>query len=432
MNLVELKISNFMRVSCLRIRPDGALVTIAGKNSSGKTSTLRSIWCLLAGKAAAPPVPIREGQEECKLYGDFGSLKVTRTFKKTEDGDVTMSLHVTNADGSAVRSKPQAMLDSLLGAYAFDPLSFARAPAKTQFDTLKKLVPGIDFDKMAEIRKDYFDKRTEANRKAKEFRTLAERVTLPPGPCPKAIDVTAQLAALADANKHNASILPEKQKRAQYGTDLRSQRQAAIEKRVRAADLRAQAEQLEQAADAIDLDVEGQEKIIAALPSIPEPIDVAPINATIAAAEQVKATRTLHENRRRNEDEAERWDGESESLSSLIDELDRKKVEAISAAKMPVDGLSFGDGEILLNGAPFSQAGTAEKIRASVAIGMSMNPEMKLMTIDEASELDSESTKIIADMAEVGGWQVWCARVDESGQNGFVMQDGHLAEQANG
>src|ERR1700722_3764194 len=117
MNLVELRVSNYARISAVRIRPDGSLVTIAGKNSAGKTSLLRSIWCLLVGKAAAPPMVIKAGEEECKLYGDFGSIKVTRTFRKTEDDDVTMSLHVTNADGSPVRNKPQAMLDSLLGAY---------------------------------------------------------------------------------------------------------------------------------------------------------------------------------------------------------------------------------------------------------------------------------------------------------------------------
>lgn len=426
--LIELRVSGFQKISAVRIRPDGRVVVIAGDTDQGKTSVLKAIWALLEGKASAPKMLIREGEEECNIFGDFGAFTVSRTFTRTSNGeDITMSLKVVNADGSPVRKQPQAMLNSLIGAYAFDPLAFAKAPAKDQFELLKKFVTGIDFDKMAELRADYFAKRTDANRRAKEFATLAERIKLPEGGCPKPIDVTAKLAELAAANAHNAAILPEKQKRFHFEADLRGQRQRAIDQRAKAAALRKEAEDLEALAGGIDVDVERQEKIIAALPPIPEPQDTAVIQAVIAAADQITATRTLFENRRRNEDEAEKWEGEASNLTNLIDELDRKKREAVEAAKMPVAGIGFGENEILLNGIPFSQAGTAAKIRTSVAIGMSMKPELRIMTIDEGSELASGDIAMIEKMAEEFDYQVWLVRVDEHAKQGFIMEDGHLA-----
>lgn len=426
--ITELRVSNFMRISTVRIRPDGSVVTVTGATDQGKTSVLKSIWTLLEGKASAPAVLIREGEEQCVIHGEFDDgMKVTRTFTRVGDEDVTMSLKIVEADGMPVRGKQQATLDKLIGAYTFDPLAFAKAPAKVQFDTLKQFVAGVDFDKMAAQRKKNFDERTDANRRAKEFRTLAERIALPPGPCPKATDVAAALALLADANAFNAKIPVEKQKRFQYEVDIRANRQVAIDKRARAADLRLEAEKFEEAAVAIDEEVERQEKFAAALTPLPEPIDTTEVQARIADAERIKGIRLLHENRRHNEDEAERWEGEADALTAKIDDLDRQKVEAVAAAKMPVDGIGFGDNEILLNGIPFTQAGTAMKIKTSVAIGMSMKPELKVMTIDEGSELGESDIAIIEELAKAHGFQVWIVRVDEHAKKGLIMEDGHLA-----
>lgn len=64
MKILELRSENFKRLKALEIRPDGSLVTIAGRNGAGKTSVLDSIYAALAGKAAAPAVPIRKGAEQ--------------------------------------------------------------------------------------------------------------------------------------------------------------------------------------------------------------------------------------------------------------------------------------------------------------------------------------------------------------------------------
>jgi hypothetical protein len=106
-----------------------------------------------------------------------------------------------------------------------------------------------------------------------------------------------------------------------------------------------------------------------------------------------------------------------------------QKQKAIASAKMPVKGLSFGDGIVLYKGVPIEQASSAEQLRVSCAIGMAGNPKLRVMIIKDGSLLDSDSLKLLAGMAKDQDFQVWVERVDASGQVGIVMEDGHVKEQ---
>lgn len=430
MTLIELRISNFQRIKTVRIRPDGSVVTISGRTDQGKTSVLRAVWVLLVGLSVAPPMLIRDGEEECKLFGDFGELKVTRTFTRTEDNDVTMSLKVTQGDGTPIRTKPQATLDALLGAYAFDPLAFAKEKPKQQYEMLKKLVPGVDFDELAAARKKLFEARTEANRRRDEHTAAAAQIVLPPGSCPKDIDVSAQLSAIEKATAQNAAGATETQRRAHMVTEIASFRQRAQEYAARATELRKQVETAEKQAKELEMSAATAEADMAALPDIPAGIDTTPMKAKISEAEGVKTIQRKFAEKSRHEDDAEKWEAESGRLDAAIKALDEKKIAAIAAADLPVEGLTLGDEQILLNGIPFSQAGTQIKIITSVMLGMALNPKLRLMTIDEGAELDSGGLTIITELATKHKYKIIIAKVDEHATSGFVMEDGELVQTA--
>jgi len=169
MKIIELRAENFKRLKAVTIRPNGALVEVTGANGNGKTSVLDAIWAGLKGRAAGIVEPIRKGAERATIELKLGNGKVAydvvRTFRRDKHGDVTVDLTVTAGDGSAVRKTPQAVLDSFIGALSFDPLAFARAAPKDQFEVLKAFVPGFDFEANTEKRKQAFDARTDANRR---------------------------------------------------------------------------------------------------------------------------------------------------------------------------------------------------------------------------------------------------------------------------
>jgi recombinational DNA repair ATPase RecF len=150
MRIVQLQAENFKRLTAVEITPEGNVVEVTGKNGSGKSSVLDAIYVALVGRSAAPPKPIRNGEEKCLLKLDLGDLTVTRTFTVKEGAAYTDTLKVENAEGLR-HGKPQEVLDALLGEIGFDPFEFVQMKPAEQADTLLRMVPlPVDLDELAE------------------------------------------------------------------------------------------------------------------------------------------------------------------------------------------------------------------------------------------------------------------------------------------
>lgn len=416
MHLIELRCENFARLVAVEIRPSGALVPITGKNRQGKTTVLKAIWTLVQGKAAAPAVTIRKGTDECTLFGDFGAFKVTRTITRDpdmpKDQQERWTLKIVGADGKRITKSPQAVLDGWLATLTLDPLEFARMEPKEQFDKLKALVPGFDFEAKAKERQRLYNDRTDSNRMVARYIAQADAITLPSGPEPKPIDVSAKLTELADAERSNANRGAEERRREQI-------RQSIDSLRDEAETLRARAAGLERTADE-------REAEVSKMGPIPAPIDTQALRAALEKAQDTANVIAQHQKRRDLQKQAKDAQADSDRFTAAIEAIDAAREKAIAAAKLPVDGLELGDGVVLLNGVPLADASTMEKIMTGAALGMAMNPELKVMTIDEASELDSAAFQRLHQMAEEKGFSVWFTKVDESGEVGFVIEDGML------
>ena len=134
MKIVKFQAEHFKRLKVVEISPSGDMITLAGKNGSGKSSVLDAIYAALGGRDAAPEVAIARGEESARIRLDLGELVVTRKFTARDTSFV-----VEAANGARFPS-PQRMLDDLIGAIAFDPLRFVRLKPKEQMDELRKLV----------------------------------------------------------------------------------------------------------------------------------------------------------------------------------------------------------------------------------------------------------------------------------------------------
>jgi hypothetical protein len=418
MRIIELRANNFARLVAVEIRPDGTLVPIVGKNGQGKTSILNAIWVALKGRAVAPAEPIHAGAEQAVIRLDIGDAVVTRTFERGKLGELTTDLKVVAADGTKVRAKPQEWIDRTLAATCFNPLEFVRQPAKVQFDTLRKFVPGIDFDDIARKRQKAYDDRTASNHRLGDAKVQAETIVLPPGPEPVAVDTADLVMKLGDATEANSARAAAIAQMASLRNTANTKLDEAERLRARAATMEKEADEAINAADAIEK-------------GLPAVVDTAAISTQLASAQTVQQTRAKFEERRRALANVDTHKAESDRLTQAIADLDKQKADAIAAAKLPVPGLTFGDDNVvLLNGVPLSQAGTAEKIRVGVAVGMSLNPTLRVILIDEASELDAESLAMVEAMAKEQGFQVWCAKIDDTGTApGFQIVDGRVAGQ---
>ena len=426
LKIISLRAENLKRLTAVRIDPKGNLVEIRGRNAQGKSSVLDAIWWALAGAGNIQADPIRKGQERAVVTLNLGDLIVTRTFTKQDDGSFRTSITVENGDGARFPS-PQRMLDDLLGSLTFDPLAFARMKPKEQFDALKGFVPGIDFANIEGLNRADFEKRTAVNRRTKELTAQAQAIAIPESLPAERIDEDAIIAEIGEVGNHNATIERRQEGREAAKKEAADFRSAASGCRERAAELRRQADELD--ADAVTNDAEAasrEEKLANAEP-LPAPKDAAAIRARLDDAKRTNALIDQAARRMQLQDQVKEAQAEAETLTANIATRDKAKLDAIAAAKLPIDGLGFGDDAITLNGLPFEQASDAERLRASCAIAMASNPKLRVIRVRDGSLLDEDGMRLLGEMADAHDCQVWVEAVDSSGRVGIVLEDGHVA-----
>ena len=130
LRIVKLEAENIKALRAVEITPgdEQRWWMITGRNAQGKSrACLDAIWYAL-GRGIGRLTPCRSatGETEARIRLDLGEIVVTRHFAERDGGDTSTRLTVETADGARFPS-PQALLDGLLGALAFDPLAFATA-----------------------------------------------------------------------------------------------------------------------------------------------------------------------------------------------------------------------------------------------------------------------------------------------------------------
>lgn len=431
MKILELRAENIKRLTVVNIKPDGNMVEITGKNGQGKSSVLDAIWWALEGSKNIQAVPIRKGATEALIRLDLGEIKVTRTFK-TKDGNYTTAIVVEQANGARF-PQPQAMLDKLLGALSFDPLAFTRMKPKDQFDTLKQFVPGVDFAEIERLNETDFAKRTEVNRRLKDVNSQAAGIVIPEAAPEAMVDESALVADLEKAGEFNAAIERRKAARAAYLTETNQVTEKYRTLKSSIEDMLKEIESRQKALASLEDTIAERDEKMQKAEALPEPIDTSKVRTAISAAKQqndaFQAAARAKDTIVRLKGEAEKLEAQSAAFTKTMQDRAAAKAKAIADAKMPIDGIAFGDGMVLLNDVPFEQASDAERLRASIAIAAAMNPKLRVIRVRDGSLLDETAMGLLAEFATANDFQIWIERVDSSGRVGFVLEDGHLKSQ---
>lgn len=411
LQILELRADNVKRLKSVRIHPDGTLVVLGGRNGQGKTSVLDAIAMALGGKDQIPSQPIRRGADRAEIVVDLGDLIVRRTF--TAGGG---QLVVQNRDGARF-SSPQTMLDNLVGKLTFDPLAFSRESPKRQAEVLRDLL-GLDHAALDQERATLYGERTATNKRAAALRHQFEAMPHHDGVPAEPIAAGAAAEQLRQAQEHNRELAGLRRSREITVQVVQEGERSVQDLRRRLQEAEAQLEtaraQLAELSDRLAGTAE---------------IDVAPLQAAIAQVDQTNAK--VRDNQRRAESlaQVEQVEQASRDLTAKIDAIDQQKTAAIAAAKMPVEGLGFDDsGTVTFGGLPLDQASQAERIRVSVAIGIAMNPRLRVLLIRDASLLDADSLAMVCEMARDAGAQVWLERVERDQHTTVVIEDGEAHE----
>lgn len=405
--ILRLLVHNVKGIRDIEIIPgENSLVVIGGRNEQGKTSVLDSIFYALGGKKALPPEPIRKGEDEAEIVLELDDIIITRKMTRKRD-----SIEVASRDGAKFPS-PQAMLDKLVGRLSFDPLAFSRmsgtAAGRREQAQLVRELAGLDFSEIDEKRKAAFDNRTLVNRDLKSADARLKEMPRHEDAPEEEVSVTALAAELEEARSANRTLEGDRVKLAMMvkaNNDLAE----------RIAELQATHDQQADQTRALKKKLKGRDEI-----------ETATLVAQLEGAEAANRKVRENEDAARVRETLEYLALKASELSDTIEELDKEKVKMVKDAELPVPGLGFGEDGLTLDGLPFEQASSAQQLRTSVAMGAAMNRELRVMLIDQGSELDPDNLDLIGEMAGEQDCQLWLVRVSTGDECTVIMENGKV------
>ena len=413
-----------IKTAVLTFDPHGGLVQIVGRNGSGKSTLLDSAAWLFLGKRAIDLMPIREGETEGRITGNFGELIVTLSL--TADGGHKLVVRPSDPKLTPF-AKPQDILSALIGELTFDAGKFLLMAAKDQLEEVRRVVPlDVDVDALDALNTADYNERTQVNREGK---SAVEREAVLLSGCDPLMDVApieedSLLEELTAAGKHNADVVArtsERQRLIDRSNSLLRERDSHL---ARAKQLRAEADDLE--AGILLLVDEARTLSKQVDVAIPAPIDTDEIRGKVDEARRENTRRRLQAEQRAKHAEAqalvESLRAASKGLTTAIDARVKAKADALARAEFPVPGMSFGPEGVLLNGRPFSQAEHSLKLRASVKLGMLANPGVKVVFVHEGSGIGPENLQMIAEMAAAEGYTVLVERLTAEDGLGLVFE----------
>lgn len=415
MQILRLEAENFKRLRAVQIDPKGQMVLVAGRNAQGKSSVLDAIAAALMGAGSCPSDPIRHGEQSAQIRLDMGDVIITRKF--TPSGS---TLTVTNAECAKFPS-PQKMLDSLLGSLTFDPLAFIRMKPREQFDQLKTVSRvDLDLDQLDALNRRDYDRRTDINREAKTIRAQIEGLRIPRGEIESPRDVAALLQQVNDTSEMRMESIKEREERQRMQNEADRKRIKIEELRKEAVALMADVKALEAKLE-MPITTADPQALLAEIDRVNDCLRTAQAHndAVNAARQQIQRRDDL-------EAQAKEKEAQAQGLTEAMAARQQAKESALAAAAFPIPGLSLGDGQVMFNGVPLSQASSAEQLRISTALAMAANPKVNVILIREGSLLDEDGIRMVAEMASEKGYQVWIEKVDSSRTVGVVIEDGSV------
>ena len=404
--IVKLQVENIMRVKTAEILPKDSTVVIGGKNMAGKTTILESIAMALGGKRAIPVEPIHRGEDSANIILELEDIIITLNFTANDKS----YLKVTAKDGAAY-SSPQAMLDKLYSSLTFDPLAFSRMGAMEQAVVLMRLA-GLDFTELDSLREQAYDERRDLSRdvKAMEARIKsAERYEDVPD---EQVIVSGIMQELEAAETENESIREQK-----HAMEL-------CERLV--AEKKAEIESLEQKLETAREILSGAEEELKSFSGIKEPIDLSPFKERLATAAETNEKIKANEAYKSLAREYQSLTSKVKDCTKTMESIDSKKATMLAGANFPIGGLSINENGVTYSDIVFSQCSQAERLRVSVAMGLAMNPELRVLLIRDGSLLDKDNLEMISEMAKDADAQIWIERVGEGEECSIIMVDGEV------
>lgn len=465
MYIKKLELLNFQVIEQFSAEFTGNVYFVTGDNELGKSTLLKAIGALLTGERDDV---LRNGASKGfakMVVGDDG-----------EEFDVSLSFTENNPRGTlTIKQKSTgmatnnvSMLQRIFGYQDFDAVEFSRWSEtadgrRKQIAVVKSLLAPAVRERIEAIDVEVSGLKTErtgVNRDVKTFDTLIAQITgrMEPGDIEKyatPIDVTG----LMEQQSTNAKLI-EKAKTVRAMLAQRTEQIAAIPGRIEAEKTKADetrkvyADKVAAAKAAYEQSVAEQAGAITKIDSVLKE-NIAAIEAEKADLETRKANAeqwlakyeqnnpektnvpellanaeahnkkySLVEQYKEKKQQFDTVKAKAEQMDARIDALAKERAELIATAKLPIDGLTFTDDGLELNGVPFipGRVSDSQIMEIAAKLVIASNPTVKVFRIARGESLGAKRLETIIDIAKRNGFQGFIEQV-QRGQTEMLVEE---------
>lgn len=398
MNIAYLGVKNILGIEAYEYAP-GKINLIEGANGQGKTSLLRAIQGVVAG--GHDGTLLRNGQDKGEIVLIFDNGMTLKKEVRADKSKVTL----TDKEGKKV-NKAASFIKEIVDNVGLNPIQLLTAPPKERVKLLLGTIPmeipadkieeatGLKvaageyrhpLDVIQEMRKKFFDDRTETNRELKEKTVYVDKMR-------EAIPFKKQEGSFKEELE---AVLTER--RAIEGTmkdELEAQdvlRDRAIE------EIR---EKYSAVKDQIKSECQGKLEALAGREAVAR-------ENVLNEDKVAKAVEYVSE----GEKEMESLKETSLEYTACIDALDGIKADLLK--KLPIDGLEVKDGDIYLDGVAFDSVNESKRIRFALTVAGMRETELPVVCVDGLEALDENSFSLFKKEAEKTKMQFFVTRVTE-------------------
>lgn len=376
-----------------------AVYLIGGKNGNGKTSVIDALKTCLSGKKFAT-TPVRIGQKHAAVSVKLNDFTIN--IHIDTDGKITpVVVHL--ATGKKVTS-PKKVLQSMFGEFAMDPAEFSRMKAVDQIAALRAITVDDDgkpitFDDLDKEYETLYDQRKLDKSKLKDC-----QIRLQNNPeikdAPAAEQSSDKLIEDLDvANTHNQNL---------------QQLDNVIESKVRESTAHEkEVDRLKTALKKAETAVKDADRAVEHATSerkkAGSPVETSGIEDQLRSLDETNAKWRDQQNHLKYRKECTaQIDVVTKVEADLVANKETRN-ERLASSRFPVEGLTFDDTGIKLNGVPFNDSSGAEQLAVSFKVALSGRPQMPIVFIDNGELFDDESLAIIEQEAEKLDAQVFMA-----------------------
>lgn len=388
MKLQSAHIKNYKGISEAQINVDGKSFIVTAPNGAGKTSTIQAFLSTLSGQGH-PTEVIRKGETMAEVIVEVGDEQDTykvRAVWSNNTGKTEGNITVHNSQGQKLGIKA---FRQMLGTISFDVVeNFLRRKKNEQIELLKTLSGRKkELDLLDIERKKAYEDRTDVNRKVAEYEGKLKGQEL--GEMLKAIDTSDIYSQMQNVGKEVELYVRAESGKVERLDKLNDNLSAIEGYREKIKALELENETLKAEIEKADAWLKKREK-----PSAGH------LSEKLKAAEEHNAKVKTQEALIAQHQELQHYKKASVSLTNKLADIDREKAEILSSSSLPVEGLSFDDDGVYLDGLPFEegQINTAKIYEVGFHIFRALGSNFRVMKLDMNS-MDKDTFERIVDLA---------------------------------